>query len=672
MADLVMGMVDIVSDWSAHNYTGYLKDLTKYAEKFYNGFVIFMDQNIEVQADEDLRPGFPWGTGQSFKRKFISGYKLVLLAVVIFGLICAGIIGLAVGKNKSTEIRSKATGPQQFVFSSGGIQISPVKAVYLPGEQVTITIVIATVGAGKLQDIKARWAPSRRNIIQVPYISTDIAGTYNSTTKTWTGSWILPGNGEYVVMANLIQTNEQMCAGNPAYTCTGCRAGTMTGLLNGAQITPGIYPCTGYHKPIVVDSNYGNTTGYNMKQYWNLSSGYYWVYTGENKKCGLRASYPYPAPMPTCAPGAGAFTTRVAVEEKVNVCGHQLLPERFTKSKPEGYIVANVDNNFRKFISYFQSGEKWSSSTIGRPMAKFYTWTNSTSQLANLGAVVATGGSRSLSSDTMIDFEDIYYAPHFFHNQFIPLGWQYEGIDKLYQDNMAVINSCNWPYKSFISEGVWERWIHNKLFEDNIQSTAYSGPVLRLRLFEAGYPIGSSWHIREDWYFAKDIGRVRVDWKDCRASLRVNPNDPDCSVTSTVKMANPDTSMSLSNYYIGGSLVTSVTPSSITGTGSWTLNVTTAQGKPYTGYLEAKNCISETSCTPGSPFKWGYGDGTYFWIENGTQTVNMPSVTIHTSGLRHAWFRPWVEKPPADAVGETVVTSTQLPWSNETTWRVTY
>ncbi|PIV08287.1 hypothetical protein COS52_03520, partial [Candidatus Roizmanbacteria bacterium CG03_land_8_20_14_0_80_39_12] len=54
-----------------------------------------------------------------------------------------------------------------------------------------------------------------------PYISTEILGTYNASSKTWTSNWTVPGDG----------------------------------------LTAGVTPCTGCHKTIAVDSSYGAKAG---------------------------------------------------------------------------------------------------------------------------------------------------------------------------------------------------------------------------------------------------------------------------------------------------------------------------------------------------------------------------------------------------------------------------
>ena len=97
--------------------------------------------------------------------------------------------------------------------SCQSLSISPQKTAYAPGESVTITV----VGQGEISNITVRYAPAKRNIIQQPYISTEILGTYNASSKTWTSNWTVPGDG----------------------------------------LTAGVTPCNGCHKTIAVDSSYG-------------------------------------------------------------------------------------------------------------------------------------------------------------------------------------------------------------------------------------------------------------------------------------------------------------------------------------------------------------------------------------------------------------------------------
>ncbi len=535
--------------------------------------------------------------------------KIIRLCIVII------LLQLVIGGARATNV--------EVTSQCQAMHITPEKPTYKPGDTITVTV----KGQGAIANILVRYAPAKRNITQTPVISTEITGTYDQTTQMWTGQLKLPQDGEYIIMPNLVQPNGQICAGNPAYSKS-----TRQGTMAGSGITPGTTPCTGCHKTIVVDSTYGTGNGegvYNMKDYWQLAPGNYWIYEGENIRCGTE--FPTDTIHP-CVGDEGHFETRVATEEKVKLAGLTLLPLRFTKTKSEGYMFPNRSSTLRIFLSYFQDGAPWSSSTLGRPFALEYEQPNP-SGIQFLGNLI--GSVRHYSNEANIDFDNFYYAPQFLGKEFMSVGWHYEAIDRIYFfESAQKIYSGNLEYKSQIRE----RWADNQLFyEDHIVTPAYTGPALRLRLFEAGYPIGSGWHIREDWYFAKGIGRVRLDSKSCQLALQKNAADPDCSLTSTTKMQTPDLVMNLKNYYLGGPLTTSV---SIDDTGKiWTLTATSAVGK-YTGYLEIKSCIAETRCDPGSPGKWGYGDGTYIWVDNGIATVDTPKVAGLTYGVRHAWFRP--------------------------------
>ena len=219
--------------------------------------------------------------------------------------------------------------------------------------------------------------------------------------------------------------------------------------------------------------------------------------------------------------------------------------------------------------------------------------------------------------------------------------------------------------------------MENGVYADYVQTPAYTGTAVRVRFFEVGLPLGPRWITREDWYFASGKGRVQIDSKQLTGLCydnngnRLPDPDPDCF--NMTKMTSPHRQLKLANYYLGGRLTTDVQPKTIVGLGKWTLTATSPTG-PYTGYLEAKTCISETSCTPGAPLKWWAGGDDHVWMENGKVEIdlNLLPVQYRQSGLRHVYFRPWVERSPSDAVAETRVTTTELPWSNENVFRITF
>ncbi|MBU1085590.1 hypothetical protein KKB06_04545 [Patescibacteria group bacterium] len=447
-------------------------------------------------------------------------------------------------------------------------------------------------------------------------------------------------------MANLFQPNGQICSGNPGYTCNGCETGTKAG----TDIkTVGTLPCNGCQK-VIIANQINQNPSYDMKSYFNIKPGYYWQYEGINKINNT------------------LFETRVTAEEKTTVCGHELFPLRFTKNKKEGYILADRLMNFRIFISNFQTGELWSSNTIGKLISKNYRMDpNASNLLNNLGQEIFKGdpdfvGNRHMTQDGKRTFENNYFAPHLFIEQYVNNGWSIEKIDRLMSDEKQSFESCNWTYQP----SMIERYTKNSLHADYVDTPAYKGPVVRLRLIE-GDNHGTGWYIREDWYFAKDIGRVQVDWKDLRQKCNhgnYTVNSPDLDCTNPAKMVNPDISMKLKSYYAGGPLTITVNPSTVSKTGKRTFYVKNNKGIPYTGQLEAKTCISESRCTPGKPFDWAY------WVENGIVITDLSKISDHQTGLRHSFFRPWIETTPKGAVGETITGKTELPWSQEIQMRV--
>jgi len=582
---------------------------------------------------------------------------------------------------KIQNLRSKAqvTTP---LSSCSSISVSPpVGTNYRPGENVTITI----QAQGQISGVEVRRVLASRNLIQQPpyapaFVPESITtGSYNPQTKTWTGIWVVPENGEYLIWPNIYQPNGQLCSGNPGYLCSGCEKGT----LAGAGLEGGRVACNSCQKTIVVDDTVRNSQSFDMKEYFNLNPGSYWIYNGVD----------YRPKKADPNNNVINYKTRAAAEEKVKVCGSDLIPLRFTKTRREGYIYIDHDVNYRIFISYFQPGERWSADTVGKLISKFYGMDsrNYEGRLGPLGLESDSGFSgtdRHAAIDAVRLFENTFYAPHLYFNRYANTGWYIKKYDKLYHTARDYLQQCNWRYGSSpddLGDGnisddgstFAERYSENGVFIDDVQTPVYSGPAVRVRFFETGVPIGQRWMIREDWYFARGLGRVQLNGRlltgkchDSNGNRLPNP-DPDCF--GTAKIVNPDWELKLSGYYLGGALTTNIEPKTIVGLGKWTLTASSPTG-PYTGYLEAKTCISETTCTPGVPFKWWAGGDDHVWVENGRVEIdlNILPERYRQSGLRHVYFRPWVERSPSDAVAETRVTTTELPWSNENVFRITF
>lgn len=541
------------------------------------------------------------------------------------------------------------------------VAINPDKHFYLPGETVDLEV----NSTGDVNNIEVRWVEANRNIIQQPYITQPITtGSFDLASQTWTGTWTVPNhNGEYLLVANIYAANGPLCSGNPGYACNGCETGT----LAGSGITAGTLPCQGCNKVIVVNNNQFDPTSYPIKEYFNYSPGFHWLYQGRNELCGPRNN------LRPCSVNEGYFQTLQKVEEQVAICGHPLYPLRLTKTNQEGYILPNTDYNFRKFVTYFEENEPWSAKTMGKLVNKSYhSAFNPAYPLSDLGTEVdpsqesAPGGNRHTAN---IWFNNTYFAPHFFSEDLVPEGYYHQNVDLLRTDTNPPWTNCTWSYDPSPPNNAIERFMSTEIHQTTVSTPTYSGPALRMSHIEARFPIGTGWYIREDWYLVRDLGRVKIDKRHLTADLcQSGAPHPDCKGDQA--MQDPFLTMELSSYYIGGPLTITIDPPQVATNGAYLLTATSQQGSPYTGYLEAKTCISETSCIPGNPFKWGYGAGRYIWVQEGTAQVDLSQIPNHPPGLRHSYFRPWVETSPANTLGETRVTQTDLPWSQEVPIRV--
>ncbi|MFH1088727.1 MAG: hypothetical protein V1719_02700 [Patescibacteria group bacterium] len=546
--------------------------------------------------------------------------------------------------------------------SCQSLTISPQKTAYAPRETINVEV----IGAGAVKVVNVYYVKTNPDLTSTNPLFwrwDNVNGSYDSVSKSWKGTITLPQqDGEYIITANITDTNGQICSGNPGYVCPGCIKGTEAKTdASGNVIEVGKYSCQGCHKVVVVDSNYGRTSGYNMKKYWNMSPGYSWNYEGENANLGNKNS----------------FNTRFAIEEKVSACGHTILPWRFTKSNSFGYWWPKSPtdpglSNLRFMLTYFQVGEPWNQNSFGALYHKVYQFPSSaTNPIRELGSICPT----CRVNLRMFDYQSYgynYFAPYLYApNIFVPANYDFERIGANYDSRNE--GACSTNYSPTNHNHYW----HITYLPDSVDTPAYKGPALRVMQVEAGLIPGSkkpqegfSWVTREDWYLAENIGIVQIDeygmWcKDHIADglcLRTDkkPYELDNSLTQ------PGVQIKLTSYYTGGPLQITVTPTQVEQTGNYTLHV----NNNYTGYLEVKGCISESSCIPTQPFKWKDCNGMPIWVENGIANANLSQCTNLPVGLYHNYFRPWIDTTPADTTGETRLTTTELPWSNEVLIRV--
>ncbi|OGD08650.1 hypothetical protein A2397_04910 [Candidatus Amesbacteria bacterium RIFOXYB1_FULL_44_23] len=587
---------------------------------------------------------------RSKSRQFGLGKLVSVLALVVLTA------GSVIMIDKKVALFSRAATTATINVSCASITISPAKKAYLPGEQVTLTV----QGAGLVTGMEVYFAPAVMDMTK-PYPADywdPIPGSYSLASKKWTGTWTVPNkNGEYVIVPNLKQGDGGFCSGNPGYACANCNKGTAAGTIN-----PGIQSCLGCQLKLLVNSNYSNQelrSGIDLKSYWNLNPGNSWTYIGYNTFTSTTAN----------------FNSRLSIEEKVNACGYTLTPLRFTKDSVYGYW--NNKNttdpgtaNLRFLVSYFEPNTAWSENTFGALYSKVYSFpANSTLPISELGPINPTHNVNNRMYDTF-PFSYFYYAPYLYAERYIQPNWNLERVDRLYSTKTGADPICPGNYNQATD---YPRYWNIRYIEDNVDTPAYSGPVLRLRQIEGKYPLNTGWYIREDWYLAPNIGIVQMDIKNL-VSLCPNTGvrDPDCDGLGP--MANPPAKMKLTGYYRGDKgLSVSVTPETVSKTGKYYLRayyVENGKNIGYTGYLQAKSCIG-SSCTPGTPFKWGNGDGTYIWMNNGVGVADLSKIRTLLTGEYHSYFRPFIDVTPADTTGETTLTSTNLPWSNQVVINVT-
>ncbi len=609
--------------------------------------------------------------------------QIAAVVILLFLIIISLVVSLNPNLKLSLQGRAQTVSPPSVASSCASLSIRPNRSVYNPGEQVTIT----AQGVGDVVAIRL-WYKEALDMLTVPGPGnnwTQITNTnFNPATKTLTANWTIPANGEYVLFANMIQSDGWVCSGNPGYKCNGCHTGTMSNWR--VNDNGGNYPCQGCHLTIAVDSSvYSNQPKINMAEYWNLKPGNSYLFEGINQY----------------APSDNRrFLTKIAYEEKSRLCGHEVIAFRFTKNslygywQPKDYHQKPGNLNLRFLVSAFAQNERWKNNQIGALHHITYRLDNFSQpdSLGRLGKFIynsdgSWGMIRHYTADPLYNFENFYYAPYFGASNNIYSGWELNRFDRIYYGERfsSTTSSCSQEYLPNIAQShliTKQRWT----VEPRVETPAYTGPAIRIRQLEIGL---TGWAHREDWWFAKNIGLVRIDkitfteyLPDGTMTNRCSPNKPnyDFRCTNPDVMTNPPIIMKLKNYYVGDPLIVRVTspsgnPPAVPINSRYRLSVISSRtNQPYTGKLEFIDCISDTSCVQTSPPQvWGSGFNEFNWIQNGVIEVNLNTGYPYRLGLHHIKFRPVVDKVPAspdNPYGETVVTKTELPWSNEVLLRL--
>ena len=626
----------------------------------------------------------------SIVRELVKDKKTVLkIATSLF--LFVGLLTSVVLVQQNQDIREHAqTGSVVTVgCQDNGITItSGEKKFYSPGERINLTIrgKEFNSSAPKLTNIVLWYAPANGNLRTTAtsaenWKNTNITGSYNASTKSWTGTWVLPTeDGEYILAPNFIQSDNYACSSNPGYLCPNCHTGYQFDRSSAQRIPRETYSCKGCHKTFVVSRTASNPGGYDVKSYYNFSPGYNWVYKGYN----FTESTPQ------------EFYSYFSIEEKSSICGHTVLPLRFTKSNLYGHWGPKGHNNLegvynqRHLLTYFQSGERWSDRTLGLLFHKSYNFpSTSTNPISELGVYNPIDGLslRHFSEDTNRNFQNNYFSPYLWGENGATEGYEYSQTNIAYVNSLTKLATLREKYPKLTDQqlfckldyemsgnGAWRM----AYLSDNLSNTdnyggkvfnygLYTGSLMRLRVYES-WGGGST---REDLFMVPNLGIVRMDKKGGASQ-------------DTGRITNPDYIMSLVSYYIGGDLKINFTdlnsnplPSNrVARGGSYKIKVKSKdrQGNftvPYSGWLEVRRCITSSpsiECAPYDPanptangwaaFKWG----RWVWLGEATETLSS-SIAV---GTRHAYYRPFINTAPGDYTGEVSISKTELPWGNET------
>lgn len=527
------------------------------------------------------------------------------------------------------------------------VTTSPNQATYLPGASVNVIVSGVTNANGTISVYYSSTSANSQDSTAWHVIPV----TFNPNTQNWQGLWSIPtsspqfnpnNNQEFFVAANYVANGQFVCSGNPDpgaalqnIVCANCRK--------------------------VVVSNTPPSTPMDLINYYKVTPGYSWTYSGQRLDNVVDSSGQITHPT---------FQARWEIETPVTVCNTRLVPVAMTKSNIWGYwqpasrSVADRtsfwwggQHNLRFLVTDSLGTYPWNQNYWGSLVSKLYNLP-ATNSLMTMGTFAGT------ILDSSLNNEYFYYAPYLLAGRYAQSGgtWSFQRSDTGYspgglggniedQTQLCIPRpkdqAHSWSLK------VTEVNDPNLLTEFQYWRTLFPGKkIVSWSYLE--FPSGSTPYFREDWYLMDGVGFLGVDQKfGCLACANFNTPLDNQYLTASFMNKNdptlrPDMTMRATRGYIGGSLTVKITPLAILANGSYVFTAKSggAIALPYDGYLEYQ--VSPTDIRPWSNI----------WVNNGQANIT-PGVT---PGYYQSQWRP---KIISNVSGyENQLAATSLPWSN--------
>ncbi|MCC6748123.1 MAG: hypothetical protein IT371_10720 [Deltaproteobacteria bacterium] len=557
--------------------------------------------------------------------------------------------------------------PPQAPVSCTSVTLAPQKDVYGPGDTLKVTVVGAA-SDGAVAGIQVFVAKADGDLRAAGVWQELSGGTFDAGRREWSVTLdvekdllkladpAIPGSvmggAELVLSANVRSSSGKICSSNPAYAVAECPSGIAMG--GGIGLTQKV-PCNGCPRRLVVDPLLGKSGAYDAKRFWNLGAGHFWHYRGSN------AYFNPPVP----------FEARVEVEAPTLVCGIPTLPLRYLKSHRAGYWGPEKPGdpfqgvrNLRFFSTGFLPNGRWSENYLGTVGHKTYR----TDFLGGAGTAWYKLGSYYGGADPdQRSWDHLFYSAPFQHHYFPPYllssgpgeaGWLFQREDTLFGRGHTESEYCKEGYGAPLET---LRGTHGWRVEHAVVARDYASAglgrvnALRVKYVEYGAPYCKGWVLREDYYFAQDVGLVEVAVKTFDGA-KGECTDADLNAVS---MALPKLSMQAAGYYAGGAM--NVTPAQATVRPTETVRL--ALPGRYVGLIEREVVTTFRDGRTTTVVETWPG----VWVAAGEVSYVVPKdPSIATVRLR---LRAPVPLTPSSF--EQVMAETVAPWSSAVTLTVT-